>query len=151
MLADTADAMVHAVCSGLFDELPDLKLVVHHGGAFVPFFAERLRAQYFADYGRPGRLYDPSAPEPDHTDPDRWFAQLKNFYADTAFYGRCAPQINAILDFYGEDHVLFGTDFPLPTAAELEPAIESLAAAELSDEGREKVAHGNVERICNLK
>ncbi len=150
MLADTADAMVHAVCSGLFDELPDLKIVVHHGGAFVPFFAERLRAQYFADYGRAGRLYDPSVPAPDHTAPDRWFAQLKNFYADTAFYGRCTPQINAVLNFYGEDHVLFGTDFPLPTAAELEPAIASLAEADLADEGREKVAHGNIERICKL-
>lgn len=150
MLADTADAMVHTVCSGLFEELPDIKLVVHHGGAYVPFFHNRLKAQYFYDIGHEGHPYDPSIPEADHTVPFAWYENLKKFYADTAFYGHCVPQINACLDFYGPEHVLFGTDFPLPTAKELAPAITSIAQADLSGQDRENVEHVNIERLCKL-
>ncbi len=150
MLADTADAMVHIVNNGVFDELPKLKVIVHHGGAYVPFFHTRLKAQYFHDIGQHGHPYDPATPEPDHTVPYRHYDQLKNFYADTAFYGSCAPQIRACIDFYGDDHVLFGTDFPLPTAGELAPAIASMAELTLTDEAREKIGHGNIERLLHL-
>ncbi len=150
MLADTADAMVHLVRSGIFDEMPDIKIIVHHGGAYVPFFHTRLKAQYFHDIGHEGHPYDPSVPEPDHTVPYHQYDCLKKFYADTAFYGHCTPQIAACLAYYGADHLLFGTDFPLPTAGELAPAIESLDALHLAPETHEKIASGNIRRLLHL-
>jgi aminocarboxymuconate-semialdehyde decarboxylase len=150
MLADTADAMVHFVRSGAFEELPDLKIIVHHGGSYIPFFHNRLRAQYFYDIGREGHPYDPSIPEPDHTIPFAQCEKLRNFYADTAFYGHCTMQIANCISYYGADHVLFGTDFPLPTDREFVPALDSLNDLYLKDETRAKIEHGNIEKLLHL-
>lgn len=150
MLAETADAMLHLACCGIFEECPNLKIVTHHGGAYIPQFHTRLKSQYFYDVGDVSLKYDPNFVEPDRTEQLRNYENLKKFYVDTAFYNDCAPQIRLALEFFGEDHVLFGTDFPLPTDAEVAPNIASIRALGLENAVEEKVFHGNLERILKL-
>ncbi len=150
MLSDTADVMLHLACCGIFEECPNLKIVCHHGGTYIPLFHTRLKSQYFYDVGDVSLKYAPDYVEPDHTEQLRNYENLKRFYVDTAYYNLCAPQIRTSLDFFGSDHVLFGTDFPLPTDAEVAPNIESIRALHLSEEEEEKVFHGNIERLLGL-
>lgn len=87
---ETSICMLNLVKSGVFDKFPNLKFIVHHAGAMVPFFRERVRSIM------PGRSYE----------------QFKNFYVDTALYGNTAGLMVAY-EYYGADHILFGTDSPM--------------------------------------
>ena len=50
-LLDTSTAMVRLVFNGLFDRYPGIKIIIHHHGALIPLFAQRL--QYGWDYFEP--------------------------------------------------------------------------------------------------
>ena len=39
---ETTACMTRLIYSGLFDELPDLKIITHHMGGMIPFFAGRI-------------------------------------------------------------------------------------------------------------
>ena len=67
---DTALATVRLVMSGVFQEYPDLKLIVPHTGGFVPFIR-----------GRVGRLID------EWTSPEGWvdLDQSSQFYFDKLY------------------------------------------------------------------
>ncbi len=100
---ETTMAMARLVFSGVFDKWPNLKIITHHAGGMVPFYEQRIIA--FLDEGqrRKGKLpYQLS-----HT-PIEYF---KQFYADTAIYGS-VPGLMLARDFFGTDHLLFGTDLP---------------------------------------
>ena len=47
-LQDSSAAMVRIVFAGVFERYPNLKLIIHHHGALVPLFAQRM--QYGWDY-----------------------------------------------------------------------------------------------------
>lgn len=150
MLADTADAMLHLACSGVFEAHPNLKIVAHHGGSFIPQFHTRLKSQYFCDMFETTSKYDPAYVEPDRTLTDRYYENLKKFYVDTAYYGVCPSAIRLCLDYFGADHVLFGTDFPLPAEVELAPNIQTIRSLGLSREDEDQLFHGNIERLIHL-
>src|SRR5699024_10591409 len=45
-LYDTVAAMARLVFSGVFDRHPDIKILTHHLGGFVPYASERVREGY---------------------------------------------------------------------------------------------------------
>jgi aminocarboxymuconate-semialdehyde decarboxylase len=45
-LYDTVAAMTRLTFSGIFDRHPDIKIVTHHLGGFVPYATERIREGY---------------------------------------------------------------------------------------------------------
>lgn len=151
MLADTADAMLHLACSGIFEEEPNIKFVAHHGGSYIPFFHTRLKSQYFWDMGSKGPMYAPDFEEADHTVPFIYYENLKKFYVDTAFYGICTPQIQACISYFGVDHVLFGTDYPLPSGRELPLAIKSMEQLSLSSGDKDAIYERNVAKLLHLE
>ena len=104
---ETSAAMARIVFSGMFDKLPNLKVLAHHWGAYIPHAEGRLphwegRSSQSdrTDYGplkdnlkRPATEY------------------FKMFYADTAMFGaQAASQCG--LEFFGADHSLFASDCP---------------------------------------
>lgn len=97
---DTTVTMCRLVFAGYLERWPDLKIIVHHSGGTVPMLAGRLKRlqttpgnEVIAARLRHGPL-----------------EYLKRFYADTANFGNPIG-LRAALDFFGPDHVLFGTDF----------------------------------------
>ncbi|MCD7769560.1 MAG: amidohydrolase [Oscillospiraceae bacterium] len=147
MLADTSDAMLHLVLADIFEEEPNIKIIAHHGGAHIPFFHTRMKSQYFWRIGAVGNKYAPDFKEPDHTVAYRQYEDLKKFYVDTAFYGMCTPQIEACISFFGEDHVLFGSDYPLPSAEELPLAMQSVDELSDSEATKAAIRNGNIKRL----
>ncbi|MGT2803318.1 amidohydrolase family protein [Streptococcus henryi] len=123
---ELTQAMLDIVQAGYFQEFPNLNILVHHGGAMVPYFAGRI----------------------EHILPEEQAADFKKFYVDTALLGN-SKALELCVDYYGADHVLFGTDAPLgilPAGATdvIRHAIEELP---LKDSDKEKIFRGNAERL----
>lgn len=62
----------------------------------------------------------------------------------SSFYALAPGQARKLIDMYGVDSVLFGTDYPM---WEPEQELEYLSRIELTAEERGKIMHGNAERL----
>lgn len=112
---ELSQAMLQLVQSDIFKKAPDLKILVHHAGAMVPFFSGRI----------------------DHILDQEHAEMFKNFYVDTVILGN-TPALQLALDYFGINHVLFGTDAPfavMPAGADkiVTDAIENLDIFDLYD------------------
>ena len=75
---------------------------------------------------------------------------FQRFYADTALFG--APHaVRCVLEFFGPQHVLFGTDIPLGPQDAVEATIADIDAAGLSQEDMAAVYSENAVRLLGLK
>ena len=132
---ETAAALSRLVYSGVMERHPRLKVLAHHGAGMVPHFSSRL------NMGPGYREVKDSLPLP----PLEYF---KRFYADTALFG--APHaVRCVVDFFGPDHVLFGTDMPLGPLHAVEATMADIDAA-CSDQDRSAVYAGNASRLLQI-
>lgn len=119
---ELSQAMLQLVQSDLFQDYPNLKIIIHHAGAMVPFFSGRI----------------------DHILDEKHAQDFKKFYVDTAILGN-TQALKLAIDYYGIDHVLFGTDAPfavMPSGADqiITQAINDLT---ISDKDKQKIFHDN--------
>ena len=119
---ELTQAMLQMVQADFFRDMPDLKVICHHAGAMVPFFA-----------GRVDRILPPEQA-----------ADFRSFYVDTAILGNPSA-LRLAVDYYGVDHVLFGTDAPLgiPPAGATKEILAAIDEVGLSDVGQRAVLEGN--------
>jgi uncharacterized protein len=146
---ETSVFMARLVFSGMLEKFPNLKIITHHLGAMAPFFDERI------GYGM-DQLGTRTSDE-DYTVILKRMAKrpvdyFRMFYADTSVNGsksatRCG------LDFFGTDHVLFGTDCPFdPEGGPLfiREIIKTIDGLRLKEDDRRKVYFGNAIRMLRL-
>jgi aminocarboxymuconate-semialdehyde decarboxylase len=130
--------MCRLVYSGVMEAHPRLRVITHHAGAMIPYFAGRFRGVQTEDQ-RPA--LERLAQEP--------LAYLRRFYADTALFG--APQaLRCAVDFFGPEHVLFGTDMPLGGPTVVADTIADVESLDLSAADRERVYAGNARAVLRL-
>ena len=105
---ETTACMTRLIFAGLFDEWPRLKIVTHHYGGMIPFFAGKIKlgfAQIF--FGTPER--NPVAERAGlKKTPVEYFKMLN---ADTAVNGETAAT-QCGYAFFGVDKTVFATDAP---------------------------------------
>jgi uncharacterized protein len=131
---ETTSAMYRLVMSGIFHEYPNLKFIVHHAGAMVPFFGERIKWVLSLV---PNKF--PNLPE-----------QFKKFYVDTAVYGNTSA-LTCAYDYYGADHMLFGTDAPLgPRWGMVEDTIASIERMNIPEGDKQKILKTNAVNLFKL-
>jgi len=142
---ETTMAMSRLVFSGILEKYPDLKFITHHGGGMVPFYEQRIVA--FLDEGermrRGKRAYDLVRTPIDN---------FKTFYADTAIYGNPVGLMCA-RNFFGVDHLLFGTDWPFSGLFGERVTRQTIAAVEdmdISDEEKKKIFEDNARKLLRL-
>ena len=130
---ETAAALGRLVYSGLMERHPRLKILAHHGAGMVPHFSSRL------GMGPGYRQVKDSLPRP----PLDYF---RRFYADTALFG--APHaVQCVLDFFGAEHVLFGTDTPLGPPGVIAATMDDIDACDLTESDRAAVYEFNARRL----
>ena len=95
---DTALAASRIIMSGLFERHQNLRIVLVHGGGFLPYQIGRL------DHGWAVR------PEPKQTVPRVPSDYLEHFWFDTITHNDHA--LEWLVEFVGEDRVMLGTDLP---------------------------------------
>jgi uncharacterized protein len=147
---ETSAFMARLVFSGMMEKLPNLKIITHHLGAMAPFFDARIGLGM-------DQLGARTADE-DYTLILKRMAKrpvdyFKMFYADTSVNGsRSATRCG--LDFFGIDHVLFGTDCPFdPEGGPLfiREIIKTIDSLKLKEGDRRKLYFGNAIRMLKLE
>jgi len=144
---DTTITVSRLIFAGIYDRHPQLKLIVHHGGALIPQFSGRVeiltsrKGQYVA--------LD-NAFEHLRKTPIDYF---KMIHVDTAMFG--APHsVQCVVDFFGSDRVLFGTDAPFDGVggSHFIPATISDVEAAVPDEtARAAIFRDNACRVLGIQ
>jgi predicted TIM-barrel fold metal-dependent hydrolase len=146
---ETSAAMARMVFSGMFDRLPNLRVVTHHCGAMVPFFEGRVGYGWDElgsrtadeDYGA---LLKKMAKRP--------VDYFRQFYADTAVLGsRSAIQCG--FSFFGARRTLFGTDCPFDKERGelvIRETIAAIDGMDLSDADRARMYYQNAQELLGL-
>ncbi len=109
-LLDSSVAMARIVFANVFGNHPNVKIVIHHKGALVPLFQNRLTYDLYNQIGVPTGI--PS------TIPKPYLDLFRKFYVDTVFSGNSSFETEIVkiaYDFFGPDHILFGTDAAFST------------------------------------
>ncbi|MCG5214594.1 amidohydrolase family protein [Streptosporangium sp. KLBMP 9127] len=144
---ETSVAMARLVFSGLYERHPDIKIITHHMGAMIPYLEGRI------GLGWSDQLGSRTAGE-DYRNllPQRPLDYFRRFYADTALSGSDIG-IRCGLDFFGADHVLFGTDCPFDPEGGpmyIRETIRVLDAMDIPGTDREQIYHRNIRRLMRL-
>ena len=129
---DVGMQVVRMMLAGVFDKLPQLKIMTGHWGELVSFYMYRLdeipqeitgSRQKFSDYFKKNIWVNPSG----------------MLYAE---------QFRYCLETFGADHILWGEDYPYRSKEDIRSFLEGF---DLSETDREKIAHGNAESLLHLQ
>jgi uncharacterized protein len=144
---ETTACMTRLIYSGLFDELPEVKIITHHMGGMIPYFAGRIGLgfrQIF--FGAPDR--NPGA-EALKRPPGDYYKML---YADTALNGDVAAT-RCGHDYFGTARCLFATDAPFDAEQGRGLIAKTIAAVEALDidtAAHERIFAGNARALLRL-
>ncbi|MFN0071562.1 MAG: amidohydrolase family protein [Chloroflexota bacterium] len=146
---ETSVAMARMVFSGMFEKLPDLRLITHHCGAMIPFFSGRAETLWAQLGSRSADGSDAELLKSMKKTPIEYF---KMFYADTVL-GGSASALRCGLDFFGADRIVFASDCPFDPENGpmfIREGIRSIEDLELSDEDKRKIYLENALRLLRL-
>ena len=145
---ETTACMTRLIYSGIFDELPDLKIVSHHMGGMIPYFAGKIklgfRQIFFGAADRNPIAEDAKLAR----QPVEYFKML---YADTAL-GEIAPT-RCGHDFFGTSHSVFATDAPFDSEqgrALIRNTIAAVNALEIPQAEKDAIFSGNAKKLLKL-
>lgn len=141
---DTSLALARLVFGGVIDEHPGLDLILHHMGSMVPHFTKRM--EMFHEMLVEHRdVYPYEVNEIKGTVEEKF----STFYGDTC---RCGASdiLEDGLEFYGEDKLVFATDYPFgPEKGRgfLREEVEGVEGMDIDDETRENVYGENLKSL----
>jgi len=128
-VVEVSVAAMRLVLSGIMERHPKLKIVMSHTGGALPYQSGRMdKNSGTAKLPRPASHY------------------LKRMYTDTV--SPHAAGMKFAIDYYGIDHVMYGTDYPCWDPA---TALKLLDEVGLSKAEQEKIFYSNARRILGLR
>ena len=146
---ETSACMARLIFSGLFDALPGLKIVTHHMGGMIPFFAEKI-AIGFEQLFEGGVGDNPLAARAGLAkQPIEYYRML---YGDTALNGS-RPATECGYAFFGAGRSLFATDAPFDPeggALFIRGTIEAVDALDIDPAERARIYEGNARELLKL-
>ena len=129
---DVGVQVLRMMMAGVFDKLPELKVMIGHWGELVSFYMYRTDEipqeitglkRKFSDYFKKNVYVNPSG----------------------MLYGE---QFRYCLETFGADHITWGEDYPYRRNDDIRRFLENF---DLSEEDKEKIAHGNAERLLHIQ
>ena len=132
---DTTLALLRLVFGGIFERLPDLKLVITHTGGVFPFLRGRIEAAYEAYPECKVRLHGPPSDS------------LRKVWIDTVCYD--TDILTSAYAFSGENKVMLGTDFP-HQISDLDRAVSRVRAMKVGEDEKGKILGENALRLLKL-
>lgn len=132
--AATGGHAMRVIMSGVFDRWPGTRMILGHGGEFLPFQLSRFDSRYATV----------TLPQPLGRRPSEYFGT--NLLATTS--GILSPAaVEALVHVIGPDAVLFAIDYPYEKTGE---AVAALEQTSLTDADKRKIAYGNARRLLRL-
>lgn len=146
----TERTMVYAtlVFSGVMDRHPDLKVLLGHGGGYVPYGIARMDKVAGALPGDfDGTMNPPFGPDDGFAQANPPSDYLDRFYYDCCTYS--GPVLRYLIDTVGVDRVVLGTDYPAPMFLH-DPVNWVNGLPELTDQEKKAVLSDNSNRLLGL-
>jgi 2,3-dihydroxybenzoate decarboxylase len=128
---ETSTQALRLVLSGLFDKYPKLKIILGHLGEGLPFLIWRINHSLSRPGNKTLSFRD---------------AFSGHFYVTTSGFFSHPALLCCVMEL-GIDRILFSVDYPF---IENKPAVEWMRTVPLCAEDREKMLHGNAERLLKL-
>ncbi len=146
---ETSACMARLIYAGLFDKLPGLKIVTHHMGGMIPYFAEKITLgfeQIFFGTMEKNPLAERSGLKRPPLD------YFKLLYGDTATNGS-VPATTCGYAFFGAERSIFATDAPFDPDGGVHLVKRTIAAVEALPIGatqKAQIFEGNARRLFGL-
>lgn len=123
---EQSQGMLQLVEAGIFQDFPNIKIIVHHAGALASFFSGRI--QYIL--------------------PEKQVEDFRKFYVDTAILGN-SKALELTIDYFGLDRVLFGTDAPLGIvpAGATQVIVETIDSLPLTQADKQAIYSKNFRKL----
>jgi aminocarboxymuconate-semialdehyde decarboxylase len=134
-LASTV-AVSHLIFGGVLDAYPRLKMVVAHGGGFLPAYSGRMDHAHRARSDLRREIKK------------RPTSYLKKLYFDTIVF--TDHQLDYLVQQWGADHVLLGSDYPFDMATP-DPVGHVMSARKISRTDKAKILGENAMRLLGIK
>lgn len=131
---ETTIALHHLIFAGVLERYPELKIITVHGGGYLAAYSGRIdhawgaRADARANLPKPPTEY------------------LRKVYVDTVVF--TPHQLKALVEVFGADHVVLGTDFPFDMA-EFKP-VAHVEQAGLPADVVDAIVAGNAKRLLGV-
>ncbi len=130
--------MIHR---GVFDEFPDLKIILGHFGEAIPFLLDRVDTAYRQGYCEPNADIGPGSKElaSFYVKKNLWVTSSGN-YLPAAYY--CTR------DALGLDKIVLATDYPFE---QMSQGIDFIKNLPISDEEKTQVCETNTVQLLKLR
>ncbi|MFC1665468.1 amidohydrolase family protein, partial [Pseudomonadota bacterium] len=129
---DTSLGIARMIMDGFFDRYQKVKIIVAHGGGYLPYVAGRLDMFFEVE-----TLVEMKNSQPPSS-------YLQRLYYDSIVYDPGA--LDLCLDLAGPQNILFGTDFPMPAdIGKLKNLVERLPQDQV-----DSIKHKNARTLFNL-
>jgi 2,3-dihydroxybenzoate decarboxylase len=135
--AEVSGHALRLLFSGVFDRHPGATLILGHMGEFLPFQRSRLDSRY-------ATLALDATTAPLQRAPSAYLGTNIVFTNSGVFSP--AVMLGAMLEV-GADAIMFSVDYPYESSHE---AVRGFERTTLSAADREKIAHGNAERLLRI-
>ncbi|TMG76490.1 MAG: amidohydrolase [Betaproteobacteria bacterium] len=146
---ETTACVTRLIFSGIYDELPNLKIITHHMGGMVPFYAGKIDLgfnQIFHGTTRKNPVAEKAGLKKRPAD------YYKMLYADTSLNGSVAAT-RCGHEFFTTGHCLFATDAPFDAEQGrmlIRETINAVNGLELPKTERDRVFAGNARALLKL-
>lgn len=134
---ETSLHAMRLIMSGVFDQFPNLKIILGHMGEGIPFYLPRIDNRYLLQTKI-------GAVKMMKKLPSEYF---KDNFVITTSGVTSKPALRHAMDELGADKILFAADYPYESVDE---AVQFMDTASISDDERNKIYHRNTEKLFNL-
>ncbi len=135
--AETGLHALRLIVSGVFDRIPNLKIILGHMGEALPYWLYRIDDRHHRARNNKDRPLLQQRPSD-------YFKQ--NFKITTSGMN-WHPVLQFCLAVLGADNIMFAIDYPYQDSDE---AVAFMNTAPISEEDKEKIFHGNAERVFHI-
>jgi len=136
---DTTQAVWRLIFGGVIDRYPTIKIVTHHLGAMIPYFARRVEQNC-------NKFLKDKVPR--HIS-EYW----NNFYGDTATDGTMSSYPCGYA-FFGPDRMVYGSDYPFgPEAGEdfIRSNLEGVKGMKVPAKDKKKILGENAKKLLKIE
>jgi aminocarboxymuconate-semialdehyde decarboxylase len=123
---ETTVSAARFILSGAADRYPDARILLAHGGGVLPALRGRL--------GHEAQVHQTGIDVR---------AAIRRFYVDTVVHD--VEVLRGLVELFGADHVLLGSDYPFDMGVQLPAAI--VRALQLSADDEAAILGGNAQRL----
>jgi len=134
---ETSLHALRLIMSGVFDQFPDLIIILGHMGEGIPFYLQRIDNRYLLQF-KIGAVKEMRKL------PSEYFKD--NFVITTSGVAQ-QSSLQLSLEELGADRILYAADYPYESVDE---SVKFIDEAKTSDSDKHKIYHGNAERLFSL-